>query len=63
MTASVATVLGTIPVARVIHLMLKSGHHHLPVVDDDRRILGIITQTDVVEALFHATHESPALPA
>lgn len=63
MSASVATVLATTPVARVIHLMLKSGHHHLPVVGDDGRILGIITQTDVVEALFHATRESPALPA
>lgn len=60
MSASVATVLDTTPVARVIHLMLKSGHHHLPVVGDDGRILGIITQTDVVEALFHATHDRPA---
>jgi len=61
MTASVATVLSTTPIARVIHTMLKSGHHHLPVIGDDGRILGIVTQSDVVEALFHPTPGDPAV--
>jgi CBS domain-containing membrane protein len=30
------------------------GRHHLPVVDDERRLVGMVTQSDMVEALFRA---------
>jgi CBS domain-containing membrane protein len=28
------------------------GHHHLPVVDEELRLVGIVTQTDVLRALM-----------
>lgn len=32
-------------------LFTDAGHHHIPVIDDDKRIVGIITQSDFVRAL------------
>lgn len=33
-------------------LFTESGHHHIPVIDDERRLVGIITQSDFVRALY-----------
>ena len=38
----------------LIPLFGGSGHHHLPIVETDGRLAGIITQTDVVAALGRA---------
>jgi CBS domain-containing membrane protein len=35
----------------LIPLFAGSGHHHLPIVDADGRLVGIVTQSDVVAAL------------
>ena len=32
-------------------LFATTGHHHVPVIDAERRLVGIITQSDVVRAL------------
>lgn len=37
--------------ADLIPLFGSTGHHHIPVVDDERRLVGILTQSDVVAAL------------
>ena len=39
------------------------GRHHLPVVDDERRLVGMVTQSDMVAALFRAGLERPAVVA
>jgi CBS domain-containing membrane protein len=36
------------------------GRHHLPVVDDERKLVGMVTQSDMVAALFRAGLERPA---
>ena len=36
------------------------GRHHLAVADDRRRPLGMVTQSDMVAALFRAGLERPA---
>ena len=36
------------------------GRHHLPVVDDHGRLVGMVTQSDMVAALFRAGLERPA---
>ena len=28
-------------------------HHHIPVIDSDRKLVGIVTQSDLVSALYH----------
>ena len=39
------------------------GRHHLPVVDGDHGLVGMITQSDMVAALFRAGLERPAASA
>jgi len=40
-------------IARARWLMLKSGISRLPVVDDDEKIVGVITLRDIVERLYN----------
>lgn len=38
----------------LVPLFSGYGHHHLPVLDEDNRLVGILTQSDMVGALFRA---------
>lgn len=38
----------------LVPLFGGSGHHHIPIIGDDGRLVGIITQSDMVAALFEA---------
>ncbi|MES2580372.1 MAG: HPP family protein [Pseudomonadota bacterium] len=41
-------------IIELIPLMTQQRvHHHIPVVDDNRRLVGIVTQSDLVSALYH----------
>lgn len=47
----------------LVPLFGGSGHHHLPIIGDDGRLVGIITQSDMVAALFEPpTPPSEAAP-
>ncbi|MFM6999867.1 MAG: HPP family protein [Limnohabitans sp.] len=35
----------------LLPLFSSAGHHHLPIIDEDKRLVGILTQTDLVRAL------------
>jgi CBS domain-containing membrane protein len=35
----------------MVPVFSSTGHHHIPVVDDELRLVGILTQTDLVRAL------------
>jgi CBS domain-containing membrane protein len=39
------------PVADLMALFADAGHHHIPIVDTERRLAGIVTQSDFVRAL------------
>ncbi|MNT80755.1 CBS domain protein [compost metagenome] len=54
MTTQVATVSEAMPIALVIKLMLDTGHHHLPVAADSGTLRGMVTQADLIAALFGA---------
>jgi len=43
------------PLTALVPLFTHSGHHHIPVVDASRRLVGIITQTDLVTGLYQQT--------
>jgi CBS domain-containing membrane protein len=43
--------------AVLIPLFGSTGHHHIPIVDDGDRLVGIVTQSDVVAALARADAE------
>ncbi|MDX5363566.1 MAG: HPP family protein [Pseudazoarcus pumilus] len=40
-------------IAVLVPKLAGGGRHHIPIVDGDDRLVGIITQTDLVAALYH----------
>ena len=42
---------GAMQCASAALVFSSTGHHHLPVIDADQRLVGILTQTDLVRAL------------
>ena len=41
-------------VTELLPVYSEQGHHHLPVVDDQQRLVGMVTQSDLVRALHRA---------
>lgn len=41
-------------VMELVPLFSEGGHHHIPIIDEDKRLVGIITQSDLVRALYRA---------
>lgn len=63
MTGNVRCVLVSTPIARIVQVMAETGHHHVPVVDAEGKLAGMVTQSDVVAALFHVNQAELALSA
>ncbi|MEO7548960.1 MAG: CBS domain-containing protein, partial [Ramlibacter sp.] len=38
----------------LVPLFSEGGHHHIPIIDSEQRLVGMITQSDLVGALFSA---------
>ncbi|MBV8605673.1 MAG: HPP family protein [Pelomonas sp.] len=51
MSAEVRSVAADRRVSELVPLYAESGHHHLPVVDAERRLVGVLTQSDLIRAL------------
>ena len=47
-----ATARTDTPIVDLVPLMADSGFHHIPVVDAEQRFAGIVTQSDVMAALY-----------
>ena len=41
-------------VIELLPMFSESGHHHLPILDDDNRLCGIITESDLMRAMYTA---------
>jgi CBS domain-containing membrane protein len=54
MTRPASTVTPDEAVVDLVQRFADAGRHHLPVVDVERRLVGIVTQSDLVAALFKA---------
>ena len=54
MTSKVVTANAAMPIAELVPMMSNSSKHHVPVVDEERRFAGIVTQSDLVAALYEA---------
>ena len=52
MTAEVQSVSPELRITELVPAMADFGRHHLPVVDAERRLVGIVTQSDLIAALF-----------
>ena len=44
----------------LVPLFGSTGHHHIPIIDEDQRLVGMITQSDLVAALGRAADPAPA---
>jgi CBS domain-containing membrane protein len=56
MTPHPRTAQGTTPIIDLVPLMADSGFHHIPIVDGDARFVGIVTQSDLVAALYRSRY-------
>ena len=45
--------------AELVPILSATGHHHIPVIDDQRKLVGILTQTDLVRALVDEAGAAP----
>lgn len=65
MTTGVRTVQAERPMVELVPLMSDAGLHHIPVVDGDGRLVGIVTQSDLISALYHGrlADFGPAAPS
>ena len=48
------------PVIDLVPLFSERGHHHIPIIDAERRLVGMITQSDLVKALYRAVRAGAA---
>ncbi len=55
MTREVRVASSERAVAELVPLFSEDGHHHIPIIDHEKRLVGIITQSDLVRALYRAT--------
>jgi CBS domain-containing membrane protein len=60
MTRDVLTARPQQSIVGLMTVFSDGGRHHLPVVDDHRKLVGMLTQSDMVAALFRAALEKPA---
>jgi CBS domain-containing membrane protein len=53
MASPVATVEQNTHIVELVPLMANSHPHHLPIVDGERRLVGMVTQSDLIAGLYH----------
>lgn len=62
MTSKVRTALLTQPIVELVPMFANCGHHHLPVIDADKRLKGMVTQANLVAGLHrHSLDEVRAV--
>jgi CBS domain-containing membrane protein len=54
MTTRVTTVRSAEPIAELVPMMANSGLHHIPVVDGAGVFVGIVSQSDLLAALYES---------
>ncbi|SNR81462.1 CBS domain-containing membrane protein [Methylobacillus rhizosphaerae] len=57
MTSKVMTVSTNTHIVELVSLLSEHGIHHVPVLDQERRLAGIVTQTDLIAALYRGRLE------
>ncbi|WP_420124502.1 HPP family protein [Nakamurella sp.] len=60
MTSPVRTILGSAPVSELVALMSGEGLRHIPVVDEDDRLQGIVSRTELITVLHRALVDATA---
>jgi CBS domain-containing membrane protein len=65
MSENVVSAKADLPIVELVPLMSNSGLHHIPVVGDDGRFVGMVTQSDLLAALYESrlNEQAAAAPA
>jgi len=63
MRTPVISVTAATSVAEAAERMVGAGVHAVPVVDEDDRVLGLVTTTDVIRSLLHGVPRRGSMPA
>lgn len=53
MTRKVKTLSTYAHIAELVPLVVNEGHHHIPIVDDEERFIGLVFQSNLLTALFN----------
>ncbi|MEI6145740.1 MAG: HPP family protein [Methylococcales bacterium] len=53
MTRKVKTLSTDAHIAELVPLVVNEGHHHVPIVDDEERFVGLVFQSNLLTALFN----------
>ncbi|QIE29140.1 HPP family protein (plasmid) [Caballeronia sp. SBC1] len=56
MTTDVSTVSVITSIAKLVPIFAAYGHHHIPVLDTQEKLAGMITQADLILGLYRQTH-------
>lgn len=54
MTRSVRVASADRLLTELVPVFSENGHRHIPIIDSERRLVGIITQSDLIRALYRA---------
>jgi len=52
MSKTVLTVKDDLPIAELVDVISMNRHRHIPVIDHERRLVGIITNSDLIAGLY-----------
>jgi CBS domain-containing membrane protein len=63
MTTDVCAADGAKPIVELVPIFTNYGHHHIPVLDESRRLVGMITQLDLISGLYRQAHSPQRLVA
>ncbi|WP_233804960.1 HPP family protein [Paraburkholderia sp. HP33-1] len=55
MTTDVCSVAANAPITELVPMFANFGHHHVPVLDHAGRVVGMITQVDLISGLYRQT--------
>lgn len=55
MASPVRTAFETTPLVELVPWMVDAGLHHVPVVNAERRLVGMVTQTDLMASLYETS--------
>lgn len=62
MTSQVFSATPSMPVSQLVAHVSDKGMAHIPVLDDNRKVVGIVTQSDMLAALYKRLAMSEAVP-
>jgi CBS domain-containing membrane protein len=56
MNGDVRTVSASTPIVELVPMFANYGHHHIPVLNADRKLAGMITQADLISGLYRQAY-------